>query len=446
MHSPPSPGREDSRTLFGWYMYDWANSAYSTTVLAGLLGPYLIGMSPEDVQVAGFSFSSEALYMLAAAAAAALIFVIAPILGAMADFSGAKKPFLIFFAYMGALSTTLLYFADVGGLWYALVVFLVAQTAFVAANVFYDAFLPSIASTGDMDAVSGRGFAYGYVGGGLQFLIALLLVTLNEQLGIERDTAARIGMGMAGLWWGGFTVFTVKYLREDGPGGQALPSEVSHLPKAIGYVTVGLTRTIETTQKIRRFRHLLLFLVAFLFYNDGIQTAILVTSTYGKAELMLDETVLMVTLLVIQVVGTGGALVFSRLADWIGTRYAVMVSLAGWSLLVFYAYSLQPGQSGLYVLMGGLAGLVLGGSQALSRSLYGSMIPGDASAEFYGFYSVFSKFSAIWGPFVLFLGDTYFGSLRSAIPSLIIFFVLGMILLYFVDEESAREASARGAF
>jgi MFS transporter, UMF1 family len=413
-------------------MYDWANSAYGTTVLAGLLGPYLSGAFP----------GSESYYLLIASISAALIFLAAPVLGAIADFSGAKKRFLLFFAYTGSLTTLLFFFAD--SLLFALGIFLITQTAFVAANVFYDAFLPSIASERDMDRISGRGYAYGYVGGGLQFLLALLLVSFSEELGIERGTAVRTGMAMSGLWWAGFTLFTLVCLRE--PSRDTLPPGADQLPRVVAFVKLGLARTLETTRKVRRFRHLLLFLIAFLFYNDGIQTAILVTTTYGSAELRLPEETLMITLLLIQFVGVGGAIVFSRLAGRIGARHAIMLSLVGWSGLVFYAISLREGNATGFFVMGCLAGLVLGGSQALSRSLFGSMIPVEASAEFYGFYSVFAKFSAIWGPLTLAAADIWFGSLRYAIPFLLIFFIVGLVLLWFVDEEKAREASARGAF
>lgn len=432
MSGPPSPPGGDARSIFGWCMYDWANSAYGTTVLAGLLGPYLTGAFP----------GSASFYLLTASVSAALIFFAAPVLGAIADFSGAKKRFLLFFAYTGSLATLLFFFAD--SLRLALGIFLITQTAFVAANVFYDAFLPSIASGRDMDRISGRGYAYGYVGGGLQFLIALLLVSFSENLGIERSTAVRTGMAMSGLWWAGFTVFTLVYLKE--PSGNARPAGVDQGPRVVAFAKLGLTRTLETTRKVGQFRHLLLFLIAFLFYNDGIQTAILVTTTYGSDELRLREETLMITLLLIQIVAVGGAILFSRLAGRMGARHAVMLSLVGWSGLVFYAFSLREGNATGFFIMGCLAGLVLGGSQALSRSLFGSMIPAEASAEFYGFYSVFAKFSAIWGPLTLAAAYQWFGSLRYALPFLLIFFVIGLVLLGFVDEEKAREASAEGAF
>jgi UMF1 family MFS transporter len=445
MSVAPPASRDDPRSIFGWCMYDWANSAYGTTVLAGLLGVYIAEVvAPDGAVVLGYPVPPTSLFSIVGALSAAVIFVLAPVLGAIADFTRAKKRFLLAFAFTGAVATLLLWFAGSGNVGFTLGVFFVAQTSFVAANVFYDAFLPVIVSDENMDAVSGRGYAYGYVGGGLQFLMSLLLVAFYDQIGISQDTAVRASMVGAGLWWAGFTLVTARYLVEPGhvrgpDGGETV------LGGVLALVRLGLSRTLETTRRVRRFRHLLLFLVAFLFYNDGIQTAIVITSSYGTDVLDLEPEILMVTLLIIQIVAVGGALLFSRLAGVIGTRQAIMVSLVGWSLLVVFAYTLEPGQQIRYMLMGGLAGLVLGGSQALSRSLYGSMIPPEASAEFYGFYSVFAKFSAIWGLLVFGLVGIM-GSLRSGILSLVVFFAVGLVLLWFVDEEKARAASAKGAF
>jgi UMF1 family MFS transporter len=195
---------------------------------------------------------------------------------------------------------------------------------------------------------------------------------------------------------------------------------------------------------VKRFRHLVLFLVAFMLYNDGIQTVLLVGNLYGADELGLGYGALMGTLLVIQFVAIGGALFFSWLAGRIGTKQTIMLTLIVWSIAVSYAYFIETATE--FFILGGVFGIVLGGSQALSRSFYGSMIPAEASAEFFGFYSVFSKFSAIWGPFVFFFINQITGSSRNAIVSLVVFFVLGLVLLYFVDENKARLGENESAF
>ena len=216
--------KNNRRTIFGWCMYDWANSAFATTVLAALLPAYFAGevVGPEGVMIGGTLYSATTLWGFVVAFAAFLIFMIAPVLGAIADYSGTKKKFLLSFAYGGSLFTILLFFCGSGDVIKTLLIFLVAQIGFIAGNVFYDAFLPQIATEDKIDWVSGKGFSFGYLGGGLQFAIALGIVAGHKQLGISQPMAARIGLALAGMWWAGFTLFTVKYLREV-PQTETLP-------------------------------------------------------------------------------------------------------------------------------------------------------------------------------------------------------------------------------
>ena len=437
--------KNNPRTIFGWCMYDWANSAFATTVLAALLPAYFAGevVGLQGVMIGGTLYSATTLWGFVVGLAALLIFLVAPVLGAVADYSAAKKKFLLVFAYGGALFTILLYFCQAGDVLKTLFIFLVAQIGFIAANVFYDAFLPQIATEDKMDRISGKGFAYGYLGGGLQFAVALALVAGHTHLGISQALAARIGIAMAGVWWAGFTLFTVKYLHE-APRGDALPGTDNGKSSPLVYVRIGFSRLLKTAKRIRRFKHLLLFLIAFMLYNDGIQTVINMATIYGKEELQLTTTTLMVTLLIIQAIAIVGALVFSRLADLIGTKRAVMTTLVLWCGIVTYAYFITSARE--YFILGVVVGIVLGGSQALSRSLYGSMIPEESSAEFYGFYSVFNKFSAIWGPVVFAVIRQVAGSSRLSIVSLVVFFITGLVLLAFVDERKARQTKNTDVF
>ena len=434
--------KNDRRTIFGWCMYDWANSAFVTTVSVGLLPAYFaeVVVGQDGIVLGGTRYSAFSLWGFTVSAAAIVTFAMAPVLGAIADYSGAKKRFLLTGAYLGSLFTLLLYFSGSGDVARTMLFFLIAQIGFIAANVFYDAFLPHLASEDQMDWVSGKGYSYGYVGGGLQFGLALAMVAGHDRLGISQALAVRLAIVMAGLWWAGFTLFTAHYLKEPPRAPQAAPA----LRGALDYIRLGVTRTLATTRRVRRFRHLALFLIAFMLYDDGIQTVILMASIYGKDELHLSTTSLMLTLLIIQAIATLGALLFGRIARWIGTRHAIMVTLVAWSGVVIYGYFIDNATE--YFVLGGIVGVVLGGSQALSRSFYASMVPEEASAEFFGFYTVFSKFSAIWGPMVLALVRQWSGSARVAIVSLIVFFLVGLLLLYFVDENKARAAKLAGAF
>ena len=263
--------KNNPKTIFGWCMYDWANSAYSTTTV-GLLPVYFARsvVGPEGVHLGASTYKAETLWGALMGLATFLTFVIAPVLGAIADFSAAKKRFLLAFAYSGALFTLLLYFCRSGDVFQTLVFFLIAQVGFTSANVFYDAFLPQIATEDKMDWVSGKGYSYGYVGGGLQFALALALVAGHEKVGLSLATATRIGVAMAGLWWAGFTLFTAWHLREE-PTTTMLPERFRHWPRLLAYAAVGVRRTAGTARQVRRFRHLLLFLIAFMLYDDGIQ-------------------------------------------------------------------------------------------------------------------------------------------------------------------------------
>jgi UMF1 family MFS transporter len=437
--------KDNPKTIFGWCMYDWANSAYVTTVAVGILPYYFarVVVGEGGVSFLGTTYSATTLWGIIVGVAAFLTFLFAPFLGAIADFSAAKRRFLLAFAYTGALFTLLLYFSHTGDVWRTLAFFLIAQIGFIGANIFYDSFLPQIASAQQMDWVSGKGYAYGYVGGGLQFAIALGLVAGHQQLGLSQDLAARIGIAMAGLWWAGFTLFTAFYVTEAPPLG-SLPEKYRGWPRPLAYAAVGLSRTLRTTRRVGRFRHLVLFLLAFMLYNDGIQTVINMATIYGTEELKFTPTVLLLTLLIIQAIATLGALLFGRVAGWIGTKRAVMVTLGGWSGVVVYAYFITSAVE--YFVLGAVVGIVMGGSQALSRSFYGSMVPEEASAEFFGFYTVFSKFSSIWGPWVFAFIRQVSGTARLSIVSLIVFFLVGLVLLYFVDENKARQAKLAGAF
>ena len=431
------------KQIFGWVMYDWANSAYVTTVVVAVLPAYFASVVvPEGgLAIGGVTYSATSLWGFAISFSAFLVLLIAPIMGAIADFSAAKKKFLLAFCYLGSLAACLLFFSGAGDVWQTLGLFVVAQIGFVSANIFYDAFLPEIVAEDKMDWVSGQGFAFGYVGGGLQFALSLAIIVLHEKIGISPVLAAKLAILMAGLWWGGFALITLFFLKES-QRGEKLPREYSNLPQWRAYTQVGLVRTWVTLKKVKLFRHLLLFLVAYLIYNNGIQTVLALATIYGKEELGFSTDVLMITLLVIQFVSIAGALIFSKLAEKLSAKNALMISLVGWSFVVIYAYFLTTSLE--YFILGGIVGLVQGGSQALSRSFYGSLIPANASAEFYGFYSVFNKGSAIFGPLLFAVIRQVTGTSKTAMISLMFFFVVGLLLLGLVDVKKARAAKELG--
>ncbi|HLD29125.1 MAG TPA: MFS transporter, partial [bacterium] len=267
--------------------------------------------------------------------------------------------------------------------------------------------------------------------------LSLGIVAGHEWFGITEEHAARVAIALASLWWAGFSLFTLFLLKETGTAGR-LPEKYGKSFAPAAYARIGIARTCKTLAKAARFRNLGLFLLAYMIYNDGIQTVINMATIYGRVELGLSATVLMLVLLVIQVVAFFGALLFGKLGGRISAKYALMASLVMWSLVVIYAYVMESAAE--FFVLGIAAGIVLGGSQALSRSLFGSMIPKESSAEFYGFYSVFDKFSAIGGPLVFSIIGQLTGSLRLSIVSIIVFFIGGLVLLAFVDVEKGKAA------
>jgi UMF1 family MFS transporter len=439
--------KNDRSTIFGWAMYDWANSAYATTVAGAILPAYFAdSIVPEDgYDLFGVNLSGESMWGLVVGFGAFLLFLVTPVLGAIADFSASKKRFLAVFAYGGAVFTSVLWFMTTGDVLLTLGLFFMAQLGFVSANVFYDGFLPDISTDDTIDRISARGFALGYVGGGLQLALAFLLIQLHGTLGITEEMAARWSLLMAGVWWGGFSWFAFRRFHETGEA-QDLPARYRSMPAWRGYAAVGFGRTWGTAKKLLGFKQMLLFLVAYMLYNDGVQTTINMSSVYASDTLELETATIGLAFLVVQFIAFGGALFFGWLAGRIGVKQAILASLVVWSIVAVLAYFLPEGEAAPFFGVAALIGLVLGGIQALSRSLYGSIIPEEASAEFYGFYSVFSKFSAMWGPLIFAAISAAGDSGRPAILSIIAFFVLGAVLLFRVDLEEARASRERWSF
>jgi len=428
-------------------MYDWANSAYSTTIAGAILPAYFTGTVVPDAgyEIFGRTVDGQTLWAVVVGFGAFVLFLIMPVLGAIADFSASKKRFLVVFAYGGAIFSSVLFLMTEGDVMLTLAIFLLAQIGFVAANVFYDGFLPEITTPDTIDRVSARGFALGYFGGGLQLLFGLLLISFHEAAGIGEAMAARIAIFSAGVWWAIFSWYSFRLFNETGESEQ-LPERYADKPRTLAYIQLGYGRTLATARKLVKFKHLLWFLVAYMLYNDGVQTTINMSGAYADDTLGLEATTIALAFLIVQFIAVGGALVFGRLADRYGTKEAILMSLVVWSIIAVLAFLLPEGQSLPFFGVAALIGLVLGGIQALSRSLYGSMIPEEASAEFYGFYSVFSKFSAMWGPLLFALISGATGSGRPAILAIIVFFVVGAAVLWKVDIEAARASKDRWVF
>ena len=434
----PEPMRNNPKTIFGWAMYDWANSAYITAGSLIFAIYFSDTVFPDDgFSAFGISVDAEAFFGILVGFGAFLLFLAMPILGAIADYSNSKKRLLQTFAYTGATFAILTAVPVACDLGVAVAVALLAQLGFVSANVMYEGFLPELTTPDTIDRVSARGFAFGYAGGGLHLILSLMLLFFAEPLGLAETTAQRIVIASAGIWWAGFSAYSFSRLRDAGTA-RPLPATYHSTPRPFAYGRLGVDRTLRTTRQLLGFPQLLLFVVAFLFYNDGVQTVIRITPVFASETLDLSATTIAAVFVVIQLVAFFGALSFGWLAGRVGAKRAILVSIVGWALVTVGGYLMPARQVAPFLLLGVLAGLVLGGVQALSRSLYGSMIPEEASAEFFGFYSVFSKFSAIFGPLIFAIVDIATGSTRLSILFLTAFFVIGGGFLSRVDVEVAR--------
>ena len=415
-------------------MYDWANSAFATSILAAILPVYFASLVPEEgiaVQWGPLSFrtTASALWAYGISFSLLLTALAAPILGALADFSGFKKRFLFGFTYTGAAFTSFLYFVLDGDYWLCLGLFVVANIGFAGSMTFYNAFLPEVAPEEKMDWVSGKGYAFGYIGGGLLLALQVLMITYHEGLGIpDKSVGIRISLGSVGIWWGLFAIPLFLWVPE--------VRRLHNKPENFSYFIYGIRRFFNTLRSFRHYQDLLWFLAGFLVYNDGIQTVIAMAAIFGKTALGLGTSTLIGTLLVTQLVAFPGALVFAKLAQRIQPKGTIMITLILWIAIVTYAYFLRAAVE--FWILGGLVGLVLGGSQAVSRSLYAQLIPRARPAEFFGFFTISAKFASIFGPLIFGLITDVSENPRNAIISVILFFVVGLIALSRVDVERGR--------
>ncbi|MGH2522649.1 MAG: MFS transporter, partial [Anaerolineales bacterium] len=413
MAAVAAPPVNDKREIFGWTMYDWANSAFSTTVAVVFLGPYVTSLAKgaadanDFVYFLGLPIATESFVFYGVSFSVFLQALFLPILGAIADYSHLRKQMLMLFATLGAITTMGLFFVAGDLWWLGGVLFVIANLCFGAAIVFYNAYLPDIASEDQRDSVSSRGFAMGYLGGGLLLVANIALYVYLSSIG-RGALAVRINLASAGLWWLLFSQITFRTLRPRHAARQLPPGE--------NYLTAGFKQLRQTFNEVNRFPQTLRYLLAYLIYNDGIQTVITVSSTFGSEELRLDQGTLSGVILMVQFVAFGGAFLFSWLARRLGTKNAIALSLVIWSGTVIYAYAFL--QTGLeFWFLGGVIAIVLGGSQALSRSLFSQMIPPGREAEFFSFYEISERGSSWLGPVLFGLVNQFLGSLRLGILS-----------------------------
>ncbi|MFD9496225.1 MULTISPECIES: MFS transporter [unclassified Streptomyces] len=428
---------ERRREQHGWYFYDWACSVYSTSVLTVFLGPYLTAVAKHAADADGFvhplgiPVRAGSFFAYAVSASVLVSIFVMPLAGAAADRSGRKKPLLAAAAYLGAAATTGMFFLDgdrylLGGL-----LLIVANASLAVSMVLYNSYLPQIAPPEERDAVSSRGWAFGYAAGSLVLIANLVLFTAHDSFGVSESTAVRICLASAGVWWGAFTLVPLKRLRD-----RRAPATSTGQPSAHGW------RQLAATVRDMRGKPLTLsFLLAYLIYNDGIQTVISQASVYGSEELGLSQSTLIVAVLLVQVLAVGGALGMGRLARTYGAKRTILGSLVAWTLTLGAGYFLPAGAPVWFFVLASAIGLVLGGSQALSRSLFSHLVPRGKEAEYFSAYEMSDRGMSWLGPLLFGLTYQLTGSYRDAIISLVAFFVIGFVLLARVQvRQAVRDA------
>ncbi len=430
LHSAMASRRE----VWGWGLYDFANSPFATTIMAVIFNRYFVRVLVGDdgvtlpifgrsVDVPGVTFFTFTLAM-----AMLIVAVTAPVLGAIADFTGSKKKFLAFFCYMGAGATALLSFAHEGQYWRGAIFFVIAQIGFAAGNVFYNAFLPEISTRDNIGWVSGFGFMLGYLGGSLLLGINLLMLSYPEWLGFSEPFTPNDTFLTVAVWWAVFAIPTLLWVRERKPA--------TNLPAGKGYLALGFRRLGKTLRNLRSYSELTKFLIAFLVYNDGIQTVIVVAAIFVDQVVGMSDGQVVALFLVIQATAFVGSLLLGSISDRIGNKQTIVITLLLWIVVAVWGYFIGfTGNAQREVwMMGLLVGLILGGSQAASRALQGMFTPEEKSAEFFSFFGIAGRFSSVVGPLVY--GSTYaLLGIRFAILSLALFFIVGLAILLAVDEQ-----------
>ena len=404
----------ESRPTLAWAFYDWANSAFATTVMAGFFPVFFQKFWSTDVTAT----ETTARLGYGSAIAGAVIAILAPILGAIADRGGKRKKFMFAWTLLGIAATGALYFTAQGDWFGALTCFVLATIGFNGGIVFNDALLLDVAQPDELDRVSAFGYSLGYLGGGLLFLVNMLMVLKPAAFGLADSAAAvQVSFLTVAVWWLVFTIPVMRGVRETAPG-----PEISML-KAIG---IGFRELGNTISHVRQYRTLVLFLVAYWFYIDGVNTIIKMAVNYGTA-LGLDTSMLLVALLVTQFVGFPAALLFGWLGDRIGPRQGILIGLVVYAAITVYAYFLDS--TAEFFVLAVAVGLVQGGVQSLSRSLFGRLVPDGKNAEFFGFFNMMGKFATVLGPLLIAIVAGITHNERASIISLVLLFVVGGGLL-----------------
>jgi UMF1 family MFS transporter len=417
-----------TKKTLAWALYDWANSAFATSVMAGFFPVFF-----KQFWSVGQEVKLSTLYLgVANSTASVIIALLAPLLGAIADKGSSKKKFLLFFAMMGIVMTGSLYFVKGGSWGIAAALYIVAAVGFTGGNIFYDSLIVDVAEEKKMDFVSSLGFSFGYLGGGVLFSLNVAMTLMPQKFGLsDASEAVRLAFVMVAIWWGVFSIPIFLFVGEPrGVEGR----------KGLGAVTAGFRQLQSTFRQIRKLKFVFLFLVGYWLYIDGVDTIIRMAVDYGMS-LGFDYKSLIKALLVTQFIGFPAAIAFGKIGERLGTKMGIYIGISVYVAVTVWSFYMRR-EMEFYVLAAAI-GLVQGGVQALSRSLYARLIPRKSAAEFFGFYNMLGRFAAVVGPILMGWVGVMSGSPRYAIFPILGLFISGALILHFVDEEEGSKM-ARG--
>ncbi len=419
------------KVVNGWAMYDWANSAYNLVITSTIFPAYFESITgdgndttTDHVEFLGRTFVNTALYNYALAAAFCIVAIMSPLLSSIADYRGNKKSFLRFFMTMGSISCSMLFFYNSSNLWLGIVAMIVACVGYWASLVFYNSYLPEIASFEDRDKVSARGFAYGYIGSVILQVICFVFVMGNEMFGITKGFASQLSFLLVGIWWFSFASLSLKRLPNSSPIGSDKKHTLAH-----GYGELN-----KVWKQLIHLPVLKRYLFSFFFYNMGVQTVMLAATLYGKSELGIPTENLIIAILIIQLIAIPGAYLISRLSGKIGNFPALMTCVIVWIGICIAGYLLPAKNPMAFYILATVVGFVMGGIQSVSRSTYAKLMPETKdTTSFFSFYDVTEKIAIVIGMFTFGFIIELTGSQRNSVLALVVFFALGLFLLFWTN-------------
>lgn len=430
------------KVVNGWAMYDWASSAYNLVITSTIFPTYFETIAVDDPAVSktmvtflGRQFENSALYNYAIAIAMGIVAVMSPLLSSIADYRGNKKNFLLFYLTIGSLACASLFFFDRSTLGLGIICMIIACVGFWGAQVFYNSFLPEIAAPKDRDRVSARGFAYGYIGSVLLQLICFVFVLMHDTFGITEGKGAQISFLLVGIWWWGFGQFALRRLPKPLPAGSG------DLQRQV--LSKGYRELQKVWSQLTHLPSLKRYLLAFFFYNMGVQTVMLVAALYGKSELEIPTTNLIIAILIIQLIAIPGAFAISWLSARIGNIKTLMILVVCWILMCVIAFYLPRGGIYPFYALGAGVGFIMGGIQSLSRSTYAKLMPATRdTASFFSFYDVTEKIAAVLGIFSFGFITELTRTQRNSVLALGCFFVIGLLLLFYANAAVKKNNTA----